>query len=148
MNDNGTNIESPLEVYEILERVTNTKTRDAKCDVLRQNKSAALTDILRCAFDDTIKFTVPTGTPPYTPASEDSVPSTFRTQNRNLTYFVKGGRGDQIAQHQREKKFIDVLESIHPRDAEILILAKDKKSPAKSVTKKLVEKAFPGLIRK
>lgn len=137
-----------MEVYEILERVANTKTRDAKCEVLRENKSAALTDLLRCAFDDVIEFTIPKGTPPYTPAEEDKVPSTFLRQNRNLTYFVKGGRGDQIPQFQREAKFIETLQSIHPRDAEMLILAKDKKAPAKSVTKKLVQKAFPDLIRK
>ena len=140
-------IEKTLEIYEILERVANTKGRDAKCDVLRQNKCAALTDLLRCAFDDTIRFTIPVGTPPYTPRDPEGK-GTFRDQNINLTFFVKGGRGDQMAQFEREARFIKVLESIHPKDAEMLILAKDKKAPAKSLTKKLVEKAFPGLIRK
>jgi len=44
--------------------------------------------------------------------------------------------------------FIDMLEGIHPKDAELLILMKDKKSLAKGITKKLVEEAFPKLIVK
>lgn len=147
MEDNGTHIDTPPEIYEILERVANTKGRDAKCAVLRENRCSALTDLLRCAFDDSIIFTIPTGAPPYTPRAEDA-PGTFRNKNVMLSFVIKGGRGEQLAQHQRERKFIDLIESIHPEDAKMLILAKDKKAPAKSLTKKLVEKAFPGLIRK
>lgn len=137
-----------LRIYEIIELVSETKTRDAKCEVLNNHKCAALTDILRCAFDDTIQFSIPDGTPPYTAAEEDSVKSDLRKENVNLTYFVKGGRGDAMPGYKREEAFINVLESIHPKDAEILLLVKDKKTPGKSITKKLVEKAFPGLIKK
>jgi hypothetical protein len=141
-------IKHTLNIYEVLERVANTKTRDAKVEVLREHESVALKDILRCAFDDVVQFTIPKGTPPYTPADESSVPANLLTKNKQLTYFVKGGQGDKLPQHRREKIFIDLLETIHPKDAEILLLVKDKNQPAKSVTKKLVQKAFPNLIRK
>jgi hypothetical protein len=39
-----------------------------------------------------------------------------------------------------------VLESIHPKEAKVLIAVKDKKLPYKGLTKKLVEEAFPGLL--
>jgi hypothetical protein len=46
--------------------------------------------------------------------------------------------------------FIKLLEAIHPNDAKVIIRMKDKdlQGMYKGVTKKLVEEAFPGLIRK
>jgi hypothetical protein len=41
--------------------------------------------------------------------------------------------------------FINMLESLHPKDAELIIAAKDKKLP-KGITKKVVNLAFPRLI--
>ena len=63
-------------------------------------------------------------------------------------YFVKGLIGDQLNPIKREKMFIDMLESVHPKDAELLLAMKDKKILAKSVTRKLIQEAFPNLIVK
>ena len=43
--------------------------------------------------------------------------------------------------------FIEVLEAIHPQDAEIVIKMVAKKTPLKGLTKKLVQEALPDLIR-
>ena len=49
---------------------------------------------------------------------------------------------------KRERIFIDLLESLHAKEAEVLVLAKDKKLKYKGITGKLVSDAYPGLIRK
>jgi len=42
--------------------------------------------------------------------------------------------------------FIELLETVDAEEAELIIAAKDKKSPYKNITKKLVQEAFPGLL--
>ena len=48
----------------------------------------------------------------------------------------------------KEKIFLGVLESIHPKDAELLLYVKDRKYTKKysRTIVTLVNKAFPGLI--
>ena len=48
---------------------------------------------------------------------------------------------------KRESMFLEILESIHPSDAQVFIDAKDKNLKYKGLTKKLVMDAFPNLIR-
>jgi hypothetical protein len=49
---------------------------------------------------------------------------------------------------RREGLFLNLLESLNPEEAELLIAAKDKKMKYKGITKKLVNDAFPNLIVK
>lgn len=135
-------------VHEILEEFEKQTTREAKIDCLRKyGDVTALRDVLRGTFDPTIVWLLPEGAPPYTPAKDGEEPSSLLRQNVKFTYFAKGGKGSQIIAPKREKIFLDVLESIHPKDALVLLNMKDKKPPAKGLTKKIVEEAFPGLIR-
>ena len=50
--------------------------------------------------------------------------------------------------YQREKIFLDILESVHPGDAELLVQMINKKLEVKGITKKLVQEAYPNLILK
>lgn len=133
-------------IFEIFKELEKTKAKNDKIAILKKHDSVALRDILRCIFDDVIQFHLPEGDPPYTPSDAKSAPSNLLKQNKMLTYWVKGGKGDRVAPMKRERIFMDVLESIHPEDALVLLSAKDKKPPVKGVTKKLIEEAFPGLI--
>lgn len=135
-------------IHEILEEFEKLKTKDEKIQHLQKHNSGALRDVLRGTFDDSIVWLLPEGDPPYNPAEESSVPSNLLKQNMKFTYFVKGGKGDQLPAFKRERIFLDVLESIHPKDALVLLNMKDKKPPAKGLTKKLVQEAFPNLIRR
>jgi hypothetical protein len=135
-------------IYEVIELVSQAKTQKEKVDLLRKYESWALKDVLRGAYDDLVQWSLPPGPPPYEPAKENSVPSTMHNQHKKFKYFVKGLVGDSVHPIRREKMFIDMLESVHPKDAELLILMKDKKNLAKTVTRKLVQEAFPNLIVK
>jgi len=44
--------------------------------------------------------------------------------------------------------FIQLIESVHPKDAELILLMIEKKSPAKGLTKAVVKEVFPNLISK
>lgn len=136
------------EVFEIFEDFTKLKTRKEKIDFLQYQGKAvpAVKDVIRGCFDDRLKFVLPKGKPPYNPNRPESVPSTLRRLHRNFGDFVEGARSKELGQLRVEMKFIQLLESIHAEDALIVLDMKDKKSPVKGLTKKLVEEAFPNLL--
>lgn len=137
----------PKLVYEVLAEVLKAKSNKEKVQILRQNESAALRDVLRGSIDKTITWLLPTGSPPpYTPCEEHNTPSSLLRENKMLTYFAKGGKGNNLTNLKREKLFIGVLESIDPNDALLLIDVINKKVPA-GVTRKIVNEAFPGLLK-
>jgi hypothetical protein len=133
-------------VYEIIEKVAAAKKREDKISILRQyHNNWALKDILRGTYDDKIQWNLPGGKPPFDPADEQTHPSSLTQHNKKFMYFVKGLQGDQMAAVKREKIFLDIIETVHPKDAELMLGMINKKS-IKGVTKKIVEEAFPDLI--
>lgn len=136
-------------VFEILEKAAMAKTRADKIAVLQQHKECwALKDILRGSFDDSLDFNLPKGSVPYEPAPEESHPANLLNQNKKFRFFLKGGQGDSMPKVKREKIFLDMVETIHPKDAELVCAMINKKLKVKGITKKLVQEAYPGLIKK
>tara|TARA_R110000803_G_scaffold24537_1_gene59082 strand:+ start:52 stop:489 length:438 start_codon:yes stop_codon:yes gene_type:complete len=135
------------QVYEILDKVTNTKSRQDKVSILKEYQNNALKDVLRGTFDNVIQWNLPAGSVPYNPTSEESPPTSLLRQHMNFKYFVKGLlASEQLTRVRREKMFLDMCESIHPRDADLIIGMINKKMPVKGITKKLVMEAFPELL--
>lgn len=135
-------------VHEVLALVGEASSKQEKIKLLQSNDSVVLKNILVGAFDDAIEWDLPAGTPPYTPADSHNAPSNLYKQINNLPYFVKGGKGKDMLKVKREMMFIRLLESIHPKDAELVVAMVAKKLPIKGLTKALVKEAFPNLIRK
>jgi len=137
------------DIFEIFEEFGKQTTKTKRKDVLLKYQNvAALTDVLRGTFDDTLQFILPAGTPPYTPNRPESTPSSLLRLHKEFGYYVKGGPGKDMQAFRRELKFMRLLESIHPKDAEIVLSMVAKKSPVKYLTKKLVQETFPKLIQK
>jgi len=138
-----------LNVFEILDKVAKAEARADKIKILQEHRENwALKDVLRGTFDDSVQWNLPGGKPPFEPAAAESHPSHLIRHNKKFSYFVKGGPGDKLPAFKREKIFIDIIETIHPRDAELMLGMINKKLDVKGLTKKLVEEAYPGLIRK
>jgi|TARA_R110002153_G_scaffold88719_1_gene217968 hypothetical protein len=141
------NFNKPLEIYEMLEKVSAAKTRAEKITMLRNYNHHALLDVMRGAFDDAVQWNLPEGKPPFQANVPESVPSSLLKQNQKFKYFVQGPLSESLTTVKREQIFVQVLESIHPADAEVVINMINKKSPGKGITKKLVQEAYPDLIR-
>lgn len=139
-----------MKIYEVLDAVQNAKTEEDRIAILKKNNSLALRDVLRASFDNAIVFTLPEGLPTYQCilSSEGMAPTDLLRCTTQFTYFVKGGKGDALTGLKRESMFLRILEGIHPRDAEIVGLMKEKKLDTKftAVTKSLVQKVWPKLI--
>jgi hypothetical protein len=135
--------------FEILEKISAAKTKAEKIELLRQqNNNWAMKDILRGTFDDAVVWLLPDGKVPYEPAEPKSHASNWSQHNKKLQYFVKSGPGERMLKIKREKMFLDILEIVHPRDAELLVGMINKTMPIEGITKKLVQEAFPNLILK
>lgn len=144
MNNNRT-----PDIFEIIEEFGKQTTKQKRKDVLLKYQNVnALTDVLRGTFDDSLQFVLPSGTPPYTPNKPESTPSSLHRVHKEFGYFVKGGPGMRMERYRLEGKFIRLLESIHPKDAVIVLSMVAKTSPVKYLTKKLVQETFPKLIQK
>lgn len=135
-----------LDVYEVFELFEKAKTRKEKVDVLKKHESWAIKDVLKGALDPKIEWLLPKGEVPYTPSLEHSTPSTLLRKNRDFRYVVKGGTGAQMSSVKREKVFLGIVESIHPKDAELVCGMINKKLPVKGLTVKLVQEAYPELL--
>lgn len=147
VKDDIMTVKMTLLVYEVFERFEKLKTKQEKISCLQQHNSHALQSVLRGTFDDKVQWLLPAGDPPYTPAQIASVPSNLLKQHTKFLFFVKGVKqAEDLPPFKRERIFLDMLETIHPEDAQVLLKMKDKKPPAKGLTKKLVQEAFPNLI--
>lgn len=136
-----------LEVFEILQKFTEQSTRTDKIKLLQANGIPAVRDVCRGAFDSSIEWNLPPGKPPYTPNRPESAPSTLRMAHRDFGFYVKGfKKSDGLPAWRRENMFVQLLESIHPDDALIVLNMVAKKAPVKGLTKKIVEEAFPNLL--
>ena len=138
-----------LNIFEILERVEKATSRADKIKILQTNESVALKDVLRATYDDVVQFLLPQGAePPYEPAPESSPPTNLLKQNTQLRYFVDTPFARQVNSIKRERIFINLLESIHPQDAKVMLKVINKQQLGKGITKKLVQEAYPNLISK
>ena len=137
-------------VSEVLTEAGKIIKRDDRIKFLQLNKSPGLTDILRIQYDDTIVSALPEGAPNY---RQDDAPKDYQytVLNKAYTqfkYFFKGPIANDMKPLKRESLFLNLLETLHVEEAELLIAAKDKKMKYKGITKKLVRDAFPNLIVK
>ena len=147
-------------ISEVLQRVSNAKVKKEKVAILQEYKSPALTKVLLCNFAKSITFMFPSGKTPFT---ENEVPKGINhqilfTEHRLLEKFIKknvngvivygcsGQPRPSIQQLKKESLWIQLLEALHPEEAELLDIVKDKKLTEKyKITKQNVIEAFPEL---
>lgn len=134
-----------LGISEILQRASATPEEALRVAWLQQNDSPTLRTVLRGALDPTVKWLLPEGNPPYKPCDLVDQQHRLFTETRKLYLFVEGG-SPNLKQIRREALFIELLESLDPDDAKLMLAVKDKHLPYPGVTTDIINKAFPGLI--
>jgi hypothetical protein len=160
-------------VYEILNVVSSQRTAARKVEALRKFNDAATKVVLIWNFDESVISLLPPGDVPYAATSEqnsfsgtlsekvndavskmselgsnslgsqDQGKSSIRKEYQRFYNFVRGGN-DGLSSLRRETMFINILQGLHPLEAEILILTKDKKLGEKyKITREIVAEAYP-----
>ena len=139
------NTSNRLLISEVLQKVSNAKTKAEKIKILQDNNSQALRSVLIWNYDDSVVSLIPDGEVPYRPneAPAGTEHTVLEKEYAKLYYYIKGG-SDQLKQLQRESMFIRLLEGLHSSEAELLCLVKDGQLQSKyRITKAVVEEAFP-----
>ena len=136
-----------LSIPRIFEEVAAANSIKARKEVLLENESKPLKEILKYAFHPDIKFALPPGKPPYkTIGSPDEYNPTYLYPNiRKFYLYIEGGH-DGLTQLRREQLFVQMLESLHPKEAAVVIQVKDKKLNYRGLTYKLVKNTFPEIL--
>lgn len=134
-------------IHEILELASGQRTKAKRVEILKEYESDALKALLIWNFDDSVISLLPQGHVPY---KENEVPvgtdhTSLRREYRQLYHFVKGGN-DSLSSLRRETMFIQMLEGLHPEEAKILCLVKDKQLSTKyKIDKTMVAEAYPDI---
>lgn len=137
---------NPL-LSEVLAKVSKQRTKAKKIQVLKENESLHLKAVLIWNFDDTVVSVLPEGEVPY---NKNEAPAgtehTYLAHEWKVLYnFVKGGN-DSLRAVKREQLFLQLLEGLHPDEADIICLVKDKNLTEKyKLTQPVVEEAFPDI---
>ena len=161
--------------YEVLDAASKMRSKANKVQVLQRYGDPSIKAILIWNFDDTIETLLPEGEVPYGSNIEDEMTSgslsskindavgkmkeigsqslgsqdqgrtTIRKEFTKFYNFLKGGN-PSMSSLRRETMFINVLQGLHPLEAEILILVKDGRLEDKyKITKDIVSEAFPDI---
>ena len=160
-------------VFEIFDVVSKQRSAAKKVEALQKFTHPCLKSLFIWNFDETVVSALPPGDVPYAAidgetgfngtltekiedaaskmeelgskslGSQDQGRSSIRKEYTKFYNFLKGGN-DKLSSLRRETMFINILEGLHPLEAEILILVKDKKLTDKyKITKEVVEAAYP-----
>ena len=134
-------------IHEVLELVVKQRSKAKKVEILKRYEDPSIKAIFIWNFDPSVKSAVPEGPVPY---KENEVPvgtdhTSLRREYKNLYHFIKGGN-DSLSSLRRETMFIQLLEGLHPSEAEIICLVKDKQLQSKyNIKDDVVKEAYPDI---
>ena len=164
-------------VFEVLDLVSRQRTKAKKIEVLKKYEEFHLKVLFVWNFDQTVISALPSGEVPYSGYDEQNTYSgtlstklteevrkmhetgsfslgsgdkeghtTIRRECKNFYHFVRGGN-DGMNSLRRETMFINILEGVHPLEAEIITLCKDKRlGEVYKITKEIVSEAYPDIV--
>lgn len=129
----------------IFKEISDAKTHLEKVKMLKENRNSMVDFLLELAFSKNIKLTLPEGIPPYEKTGEaDLFNATLLYANRKTIEMFVNDNSSHIAPIKREQLFIDLLENVDIKEAELLCEVKDKNLTSyPGITKKVVEKVYP-----
>jgi len=163
-------------VFEVLDLVSKQRSKAKKIEVLKKYEHVSLKAVFIWNFDESVISVLPEGEVPYSGfedqassngtlstkiseevrrmhemdsfsmgSSDKNGHTTIRREFKNFYHFIKGGN-DSMSGVRRETMFINILEGLHPLEAEIVCLCKDKKlSDRYKITKEIVSEAYPDI---
>ena len=162
--------------FEVLDLVSRQRTKAKKIEVLKRYEDPSLKAILIWNFDESLVSILPEGEVPYTGYDEQNTYSggvsgkiseevrsmhaqgnfslgvsdgqghtTIRREFKHFYRFIRGG-DDGLNNLRRESMFINILEGLHPLEAEIVILCKDKRlGEVYKITQDVIAQAYPDI---
>ena len=155
-------------MFEILDLVKTQRTKPKKIEVLREYQNPALMALFIWQYDSSIQSALPAGDVPYATLDElnagndtlsaaiekqkddrlgerlgSNARTTIRNEYTKFYNFLVGGNAE-LSNIRRETIFINIVQALHPLEAEILVLVKDKKLTDKyPIPFEVIQEAYP-----
>ena len=142
MRDDG---KRAREVYEILENLNAIKKKEDLIEKLKQVTNKGVWNIICLALDEKREWAIPRAQPPYMPGEEHSAPSSLFREADNLAYVLKS-KSPTMSPLRRETTILGILQSVHPKDAEVFSAVIKGEWPFKKITKEVAMAAAPNLF--
>lgn len=133
-------------ISEILAEASEKATIEERVDVLHKHNSEVLQGVLKIAHTPGIKFKLPEGTPPFNPYKGYDNEGVLYAEWRKMYLFIEGMSNDNLSDQKRQLMFVQLLESLTPSEVKLIIALKDKKFNYPKINKRVVNKAYPGLL--
>ena len=163
-------------VFEVLDLASRQRSKAKKIEVLKKYEEYHMKVLFIWNFDESVISVLPPGEVPYSGYDEQNTYSggvsakiseevrsmhakgnfslgvsdgqghtTIRREWKHFYRFLRGG-DDRLNNLRRESMFINILEGLHPLEAEIVILCKDKRlSEVYKITQDVVAQAYPDI---
>lgn len=133
----------------IVKEAASKATFEEKIQVLHQNASESLLLLFTAAYDPRFTFLLPRGATPYKKISGllDQEGRLYVEMKHMEKFMAVNGQPVKptLSKIKREMLFLQMLESLDPEDAEMMVAVKDKKFPWKGITARTAQMAFPQL---
>ena len=136
----------PLFIPEILEFVGKLPKKADKIEVLQNNDSKALQEVLRLTFDPSIKFRLKTKEARAIPFEDMDIadyplaPTTLFREAKRLHYYTSESN---VREEKLKIMLSQLYSSLYVDDADLVRAMFSKKLPYKGITFSLIKEAFP-----
>lgn len=136
-------------IYEIFDEFEEAKTKAERKKVIEQNLSPTLVKVLEYAFHPDYKWTVKEVPDNY--RVPDTLPGVsfahLGTELRRIYLFQEGHPTALSLNEQRKNELlIQLLESLEPRESEVIVGIMKKDLGVKGLTYNFVKECFPNML--
>lgn len=137
-------------LYEVFDDFENAKNKKERMTVIGNNLSQTLVDVLKLAFHPEIKWKIKELPENYTSPTDVLPGLTYDSLNAQLKRLYVFRQGNPTAETLTEKRrtelLFQILNSLEPREIEIVAGIFQKDLGVKGLDYKFVKEAFPDLI--
>jgi hypothetical protein len=137
-------------LYEVFDEFEMSKNKKERMDVIGRNLSQLLVDVLKLTFHPNFEWKVKNLPEDYK-VPTDVLPGithdTLNRQIRKLYMFQVGNpTAEKLTEQRRKELLVQLLESLEPREAEIILGIFQKDLGVKGLDYKFVKEAFPNML--
>ena len=136
-------------IYEVFDEFEEAKNKKERMEVIQRNLSKTLVEVLELTFHPQIDWLVKEMPDNYRiPDTKPGISTCqLSTEIRKLYLFRKGDpTAEGLSPRKQNELLIQLLESIEPREAEVIIGIFKKDQGVKGLDYKFVKEAFPTLL--
>ena len=137
-------------LYELFDEFELCKNKKERMDLIGKNLSQTLVDVLQLTFHPDFEWKVkelPEGYKVPTDMLPGITHDSLNSQLRRLYMFREGDvTAEKLTEKRRTELLVQILGSIEPREAEVILGIFQKDLGVKGLDYKFVKEAFPNLL--